>query len=110
MMTLNALIVGFSLLTPAGVAVPFAATDSAVTITASENLTGAVHSINWESKTFDVVIDKDETTKQVAWNDQTSFTLDGEKSTAKQVLVAMGKVTVNVGDDSYATSVARVTK
>lgn len=109
MMTLNTLIVGFSLLTPAGVAVPFAVTDAAVAV-ASENLTGAVHSINWESKTFDVVIDKDETTKQVAWNDQTSFMLDGEKSTAKEVLVAMGKVTVNVGDDSYATTVSRTTK
>lgn len=113
MFTLNTIVAGLSMLSPVSgiVTMPDTILDTSVAQRApAEEITGSVQSVDWDAMTFSVLVDEKEAAKRVAWNEKTSFTLDGEASTAKEVLVAMGDVKVSVGEEGFAASVARVTE
>lgn len=102
------LLAGGSVLTPVGfVALP-CATPLVVVTRASDAVTGTVHSVDWEASSFVLRVGEgEEAQRTVPWNAETVFLLDGENSTAREVLVADGKVNVSLGEDGLATSVSR---
>jgi hypothetical protein len=83
-----------------------AGTDAMVSVR-SEAVSGSVKSVDMSAKTFTVALESGED-RQVSWNDDTVFLLDGEKSDAKVVLVTDGKIRASLGEeDGVATSVSR---
>lgn len=79
---------------------------SAVTVRASGAISGTVQSADMTAKRFTVQT-ADGESREVSWNDETTFLLDGEKSDAKSVLVTMGKIRASLNEEGVATSVSR---
>lgn len=90
-----------------GAPVPASTCDlSSLAVSANESINGTVQSADLTGKRFTVQTENGET-REVSWNDETIFMLDGEKSDAKSVLVTMGKIRATLGEDSVATNVSR---
>jgi hypothetical protein len=90
-----------------GVPVPAGVCDlSHLAVGVNEALSGTVKSADLAAKRFTVEVE-DGASREVSWNDDTTFLLDGEKSDPKSVLVTMGKIRASLDKEGIATSVSR---
>ncbi|MCC5824302.1 MAG: hypothetical protein LAT64_11470 [Phycisphaerales bacterium] len=104
-MLVSSLIVSCSLLVaPAGLSA--APADAPSIMVMDERVSGAVGTVDWENQTF-TVRTGGERSQSVTWNSETAFTIDGERSTARAVLMANAKVEVKMDEDGVAASVER---
>lgn len=82
-------------------------TAAILAVQADEAVSGVVHSVDWDAKSFTLQKGESEEPKTVSWTDETTFMLDGQDSTAREVLVAKGQVRASLNKEGVATSVSR---
>lgn len=74
-----------------------------------EAVTGIVDQVDLVLGSFTLKGEGD-TSQKFTWDGETAFTLDGEKSTAAQVLEKGAEVTVSADENGLASSVSRQSK
>ena len=77
---------------------------------ANDAVSGTVGAVDWENKVFLISTDAEES-RSVSWTGDTAFVLDGEKSTAREVLSRDAKVSVEFGEeDGVAARIERASE
>ncbi|MEZ6319377.1 MAG: hypothetical protein R3B49_11615 [Phycisphaerales bacterium] len=104
----SAAIASMTLLGGAGVRVMGTAVPAVHWVVADpgESVTGIVDQVDLVLGSFTLKGEGD-TSEKYTWDGETEFTLDGEKSTASQVLEKGAEVTVSADENGVASSVSR---